>query len=337
MKDEERKIVSGLLENQFHVKEGECLVVSLDMLSDRELADKICVIAEEKGLFAVQLLIPAPDGVGMEVDHQIAGGCMVSALSEADIWIELNKKWIFGSKTYGKIMDRNPKLRHMNLTGASMELVEHCIGSIGNPGFVLFGKELAAMIKNAGSVRMLSKKGMDVSFQNVRGRTVTCELGNADRPGTFMLPGQIGWTPEIESVNGIIVLDGALAPVCGIPKEPVRITIKGGEVVSVEGGEEAKAYGAWLKSFHHPQMFRVSHTGLGINPGAVLSGDLLQDQRVFGSATWAFGSIGSNLVEEPVEAPSHSDCVALDITLYVDGKKVLEDGKVVDEKLRSLL
>ena len=152
-----------------------------------------------------------------------------------------------------------------------------------------------------------------------------------------MLPGQIAWTPDVETVNGTIVFDGALAPVCGIPSVPVKAVIENGKVVDFHGGLEAGQYFDWLKSFNDPQMLRISHTGLGLNPGAELSGDILQDQRVWGSATWAFGSIGANLIPPAgVSGASHSDCVALNISLWMDGEELIRDGRIVQEELAKL-
>ena len=86
-----------------------------------------------------------------------------------------------------------------------------------------------------------------------------------------------------------------------------------------------------------PEMLRISHTGLGLNPGAELSGDILQDQRVWGSATWAFGSIGANLIPPAgVPGASHSDCVALNISLWMDGEELIRDGRIVHEELAKL-
>jgi len=337
MMDNKNILAVNLLKKQFKVKEGESIVITLDTLSDMEAAALIQNAGHEMGLKVLTILMPAPSGVGMEVDGQIAAECLRGALNEADVWIELNKKWILGSKTYLNIMNTNCKLRHMCLTGASMDLLEHCIGSVNYDALIPFGQKLRNMIKNADKMRMTTKKGMDISFHNVKGRIVTCELGCADIPGSFMLPGQIAWTPDIDTVCGTIVFDGALAPVCGVPKESVKIEIENGKVKSVTGGEEAIQYKNWLEGFGHPQMLRISHTGLGMNPGAILSGDIIQDQRVWGSATWAFGSIGSNLVEEAVAAPSHSDCVSLDITLYIDGKIIFKDGKVVDKELSEII
>ncbi|HOT22367.1 MAG TPA: aminopeptidase [Sedimentibacter sp.] len=335
---DKKKMTAGkLLERHFMAKKGEAIVITLDTLSNMEAAELIAEAGHKMGLKVITVNMPAPTGVGMEVDGQIAGECIKGALNQADIWIELNKKWIFGSSTYSNIMGMNRKLRHMCLTGADMLLLENCIGEVNYDVLIPFANRLVDIIKDANTMRMTTKMGMDISFKNVKGRAVTCELGSANVPGSFMLPGQIAWTPDIDTIQGKLVFDGALAPVCGVPKKPVKIEIVNGKVNSVTGGEEAAKYKNWLESFGHPQMLRISHTGLGLNPGAILSGDVIQDQRVWGSATWAFGSIGSNLVEKAVDAPSHSDCVSLGITLYIDGRTIFEDGEVVDSELSEIV
>ncbi len=37
-----------------------------------------------------------------------------------------------------------------------------------------------------------------------------------------MLIGQIGWAPEFETINGVIVADGSINPPCGIVDAPVK-------------------------------------------------------------------------------------------------------------------
>ncbi|MGB2783695.1 MAG: hypothetical protein WBC45_07120 [Atribacterota bacterium] len=117
-----------------------------------------------------------------------------------------------------------------------------------------------------------------------------------DKPGTHLFVGQIGWTPVLQSINGKIVFDGSIAPDIGIIKRPIEMIVKNGRVEGISGGKEAAAYEAWLKSFNHPQMLSVAHTGIGFNPGAAVVGSIIQDQRVLGSTTWGFGSIGAGLL-----------------------------------------
>lgn len=337
MRNELVQIAQKLLRDLYEMKQGELLVITADTLSDAEVVKATEEAAQLLDIQWATLWIQAPGGVAVAADKDIPGDGISALLMRADAWAEYNKMWIYGSSAYNEVMKNNKKLRHMCLTGATGDLLTHCIGDIRYDALQMFGEKLAAKISQARSMRMITAKGMDIRFENKKERPILKELGNAGKPGTNMLPGQIAWTPCIESVNGTLVFDGALAPVCGVPEEPVKITVKDGKAVEVTGGAEAEAYDRWLKSFGHPQMFGISHTGLGINPGAVLSGDILQDQRVWGSVTWAFGSIGGNLVPpDGVAGPSHSDCVALDATLIIDGREFFRHGEVVDEEFTEL-
>lgn len=337
MRDELIQTAQKLLRDLYRMKQGELFVITADTLSDEEVIKATEKAADQLGIKCATLWIKAPGGVAVAADKEIPGEAISALLIQADAWAEYNKMWIYGSATYNLVMKNNRKLRHMCLTGATGEVLAHCIGNIRYDALQQFGTKLADKICHARSMQMITAKGMDITFENLKERPVLKELGDAGKPGTNMLPGQIAWTPNVESVNGTLVFDGALAPVCGVPKEPVKITVKDGTVIEVTGGAEAAAYDEWLRSFEHPQMLGISHTGIGINPGALLSGDILQDQRVWGSVTWAFGSIGGNLVPpNGVTGPSHSDCVALDATLLIDGKEVFCNGKVVDEEFIGL-
>ena len=328
---------NALLKNLYALKEGEVFVVTADEGNDKAVIEAVAEAAKELGAKVLTIYMPTPAGVGMAADAGIASKALFGALSAADAWAEFNTKWIYGGRTYIRVMEANKKLRHMNLTGATTALISNCIGKVDYVRLRKFGLCFAEMIRNGKNFRMTSSAGMNVSFSNMSGRPILCELGEADQAGTHMLPGQIAWTPDTESVNGTIVFDGALAPVCGIPSAPVKVDILNGQVQRFYGAPEAEKYFAWLKSYSDPQMMKISHTGLGVNPGARLSGDILQDQRVWGSATWAVGSIGANLVPpEGVPGASHSDCVALQISLWIDGQEIIQEGTVVHKELSEL-
>ncbi|MBA7590983.1 2,5-dihydroxypyridine 5,6-dioxygenase [subsurface metagenome] len=108
-------------------------------------------------------------------------------------------------------------------------------------------------------------------------------VGYADTPGTHFLAGQIGWAPDFKSINGTIVFDGSLVEMCGILRDPVSLIIKEGEITKVEGGRQAMEFEDWMKSFNHPQMFKLAHATYGFNPGAILTGIGVEDERV-----WSF-------------------------------------------------
>lgn len=152
-----------------------------------------------------------------------------------------------------------------------------------------------------------------------------------------MIAGQIGWTPDLPTLNGTVVLDGSIAPAVGVVKTPVKLYIEQGRIVRLEGGQEAAAFEAWMNGFNHPQMRNIAHAGFGFLPGATLSGDILQDQRVWGSTTWGVGNIGAGLLPPGgVDAPSHSDSVSLNTTVYFDDELVLKKGSFVGGELLQI-
>jgi Leucyl aminopeptidase (aminopeptidase T) len=87
-------------------------------------------------------------------------------------------------------------------------------------------------------------------------------------------------------------------------------------------------------------MFRLAHISLGLNPGARLSGNVLEDERVWGCSEWGIGYISEDLTPGevyPDQAPSHCDGVCLNSTIVVDDREIFVDGNLVDEELCRLL
>jgi leucyl aminopeptidase (aminopeptidase T) len=69
---------------------------------------------------------------------------------------------------------------------------------------------------------------------------------------------------------------------------------------------------------------------VGTNDRARLTGNILEDEKMFGTVHVAFGaSIG---IGGTVSVPIHLDVVILDASLEVDGRPVLDAGRYVLEQ-----
>lgn len=331
------KAARTLVRELFAIKGGETLAITADTETDDRVVAATAREAFAAGAKPLVVWTSTPLGVSKAADASLPVQALGQLLTAADAWAEFNRKWILYSTPYEMAMKGNPKLRHYCLTGVATSSMVRCMGRVDYRSLTGFGDRLAELVRGATHVRMTSKAGEDVSFDNAPGRPILVERGYADTPGTHLMAGQVGWAPALETVTGTIVLDGSLSPGIGVVRTPVRIQVQEGRVVSVEGGQEAAIYNAWLRGFGHPQMLSVAHTGIGFLPGAGLVGDILEDQRIWGSTTWGFGSIGPALIPPSgVPGPSHSDCVSIDTTVELDGRVVIERGRVVDESLREL-
>lgn len=326
-----------LVKDLLQIQKGETVAITADTAADTSVIEAVGRAAAMAGAKPFVVLMPVPAGVSLAADKDIQVEGLSGLLAHADIWIELNVKWLLYSTPFYNAKKANPKLRHMCLTGTTADTLIRCVGNVNYPAMREFTVMLRDKIAHAEKVRMVSPMGDVLSFENVPGRPISCKLGDAGVPGTHLYMGQIGWTPEVESVNGVICLDGSVAPDIGVITTPVKISVEHGCIRSITGGEEAKKYEAWLKSFEHPQMLRVSHAGIGFHPGAEVIGDILLDQRVWGATTWGFGSIGAGMLPpEGVYAPSHSDAVSLHTDIYLDDKPLWMHGTLIDEELKAL-
>jgi len=125
-------------------------------------------------------------------------------------------------------------------------------------------------------------------------------------------------------------------------------------VTGIQGGSEAKIFENWVKNFDDPNMYKLAHYSYGFNPGARLTGKILEDERVFGSIEMGIGSqrprfegtvgsiemgIGSQRprFEGTVgPAKAHTDGIVLNPTIELDGVVIEEKGKYVHPELARI-
>ena len=174
---------------------------------------------------------------------------------------------------------------------------------------------------------------MRLECDNEPGRKYVTADGHVRKGEIKMFPGQISWSPNFDSINGTIVADGTITPPLGAIKDPITFTVEKGYVVKIEGaGTDAKRYEEWMNSFHDRQMRLVAHGSFGFGPNALLNGDIVEDERVWGCTEWGFGNVGPQLVSDipgGIPAATHSDGICLNCSVWVDGVQILDEGRVV--------
>jgi leucyl aminopeptidase (aminopeptidase T) len=259
------------------------------------------------------------------------------ALKKADVWVEFNNKWLLYSTPFERAVFGNDKIRYMNLVGMNVDMIVRVIGRVDTDLLATFMTKITDMTKKAKKMKITTPAGTDLEFENNPTHPMSCDVGKANVPGIHYLSGQIGWTPQLETINGTLVFDGTLEPPCGLLSEPVVLTVEKGRVVKIEGGKQAAQFKSWLESFNDPHMFRLAHVCYGFNPGAKLTGDILEDERIWGATEWGLGyQSAEDCPPDGIPAVSHCDGICLNSSVWLDGKQVLDEGKVVDPELKVL-
>ena len=327
------KIASEL----FKLKTDETFVITADTESDPRAVNAMATAAFEVGAKPMTIWTPSPLGVGKAADPMLPVEALTAALKEADAWVEFNNKYLLYSSPFEVTLRENKKLRYMNLSGMNVDMLVRTIGRVDTQALKNFQDKLASLVKSAKKIRLTSPAGEDVEMEFDPKGPVVNDVGFADTPGPHFLSGQL--TPGYSNaVNGVIVFDGSVVPPVGLVKEPIRLQVRKGRVEKVEGGKDALALDSWLKSFNDSNMFRVAHLSFGSNPGAKLTGNIVEDERVWGSTEWGLGYVGPDLTNDgnPIPAASHTDGISLNTSVWLDETQIFETGKLVHRELAEL-
>jgi leucyl aminopeptidase (aminopeptidase T) len=184
---------------------------------------------------------------------------------------------------------------------------------------------LAARLTRASSSRVKSVAGTDITLSLV-GRSGRSDDGHLQQRGMFgNLPAGEAYLAPLETTgDGTIVFDGSLAGY-GLLSRPLRVTIERGRAVAAEG--EA---GEWLLATldaggEHGRT--LAELGIGTNPSAALSGNVLEDEKVIGTIHLAFG--GNAGIGGDTTAAVHIDGIVLQPTVELDGERILDVGELL--------
>ena len=331
------KAAEIIAKDLFSLKPGETVVVTADTESDPRVVNAFAQAAFTEGAIPMVVWTASPPGPAGMVDNFLPSQALKGALLKADCWVEFNRQYINYSKLMEEVCSKNKKLRYMILPGISVDGLVRLFVTVDQYALRDFVLAVAEKTAKSSKVRITSALGEDIEFENDPDHPMDAETGFITEPGITNLNGQIAWTPNLDSINGILVFDGSLVPQIGILNEPVRVYLEKGVITNVEGGSQATEWWAWLRSFNHPQMLRPAHLCYGFHPAARRTGQLGEDERIWGCTEWGFGAIGSFLVPpHGVYAPSHTDGVTMNSTVWLDGELVMENGKVIDPELKML-
>lgn len=315
-------------------KPGESVVITYDAAVDERVVKAVVNAAYIIDSVPVMIYYPLSGSFYADPPAPVAG-----AIANADVWIEFAYASIMHGAAYRKAVDVNGA-RYINLTGMDTKMMVECIANVDYDKVIELGEYFKDRLERADEVIIKTKNGTDLRAYN-RGRKVRHSGQKATKKGyPVMLCGQTSWCPVENTIEGILVFDGALFPPeeIGELKNDVVIEIEKGRVVNISGeGRDAKTFKSWLESFNDPNMFRLAHYSQGFNPGVKrITGRIVEDERVFGCMEFGIGSQGIAIGGEHWNAASHTDGVVLYPTIILDGETIEQDGIYLDATARTL-
>ncbi len=186
--------------------------------------------------------------------------------------------------------------------------------------------KLKKILEKGKEVRVTAPSGTDISF-SIKGRTSYASKGLFHKKGeSGNLPtGETFLAPVEGTSNGVFVVDGSMAGLGLIKNANIKIEVENGYATKITGGKMASKLKQQLDGVGK-QARNIAEFGIGTNDSAKLSGILLEDEKVMGTIHIALGnnvSMGGS-----VNIPIHLDGIIKKPTVYLDGKMIMENGKL---------
>ena len=216
-------------------------------------------------------------------------------------------------------------VRVATLPGVTEEVMVRCM----NADY----KEIAArtfriceLMRTTKVIRVKAPAGTDITMP-IEGREAHASSGVFRDKGLYgNLPTGEAYLAPIEGLsNGVVVVDGSMASV-GMVDQPIHITVRDGYATDITGGESARRLIALLEP-HGRDGRTVAEFGIGTNDKAILTGVILEDEKVMGTIHIAFGdnkSMGGS-----VRVASHLDGLVKQPTVWFDDRIIMEQGKLL--------
>jgi leucyl aminopeptidase (aminopeptidase T) len=188
-------------------------------------------------------------------------------------------------------------------------------------------ERLAARLRAGTWVRVTSPAGSDITVSRGGRAPRGWYTAIVREPGEISAfpGGEVSFPPLEGTSNGVIVFERVVTDL-GAISDPIRITVREGVAVAIEGGSDAARLLALIDGV--PGARNIAELGIGLNPAARLSDDITESKKRVGTAHFALGDNAGGY-GGVVESPVHLDGMLLDVTITIDDELVVQDDRVL--------
>lgn len=314
--DHLKKAAQIALIDCMNVKKGEKVLIITDEPA-RKIGYALWQEAKELGAQAIFTEIMTPKSNGEEPPEPIA-----ELMKLVDVILIPTSKSL--SHTNSRREASKAGVRIATLPGITEDMMTRTL----NADYKEIAKKsdiLAEIISKASNIRITTEKGTDINLA-VEGRDGHSDTGLNYNPGDFSnLPAGEAYVAPMEGMSeGSIVFDGSMAGVGILKDETINVKVEKGYATDITGGAGAEKLYSIMEPFGK-LAFNLAELGIGTHDKALITGEVLEDEKVIGTVHIAFGDNKS--MGGTVRVASHLDGVIMEPTVNVDGKTIMDKGK----------
>jgi leucyl aminopeptidase (aminopeptidase T) len=173
-------------------------------------------------------------------------------------------------------------------------------------------------------IRLTTDLGTDATFY-IEGRNAMIFAGFATEPHeiTPLPAGEAAISPLEGKTQGRIIFDHSMDGI-GLLSEPIRLTVKDGKAISIEGKREAEDLKKLLSV--DDNALQIAEFAIGTNPKSRMTGNMLEDKMLKGCVHIAVGD--NHSIGGTIHSNVHLDGVVLKPSVEVDGRLIVKNGEL---------
>ena len=191
---------------------------------------------------------------------------------------------------------------------------------------------LIAALENAEKIHITTKEGTDI-FLGVKNRIFSGDVGVKAGEMCNLPCGEVYCAPLETEANGVVVFNASIGDI-GLLKDNLKVFVTAGRITKFESEdiELVKRISELTNVDDDAKV--IGELGIGINPGARITGNMLEDEKSLGTAHIAFGNNADFPGGGKNNSSIHRDYLFYRPTIeviYVDESKkvVMKNGKIV--------
>ncbi len=308
--------VRTVIRDCMSISPGEEVLVVCNPVTE-EIGALMRIEAQGEGADATLAVISERDSAAAEPPDVVA-----AAMAEADVVLAATIQSL--SHTAARKRASEAGVRIGSLPGVTEEMLARLMnGDLEETRRLSWA--VAELMNEASEARITCAHGSDLRL-GLEGRLAIADGGELGTRGAFgNLPCGEGFIAPVEGTGeGTLVVDGTIAGV-GLLDTPVELTVEGGHLTGATGADGEALMR--LLTAHGEEATNVAELGIGTNDEAILTGNILEDEKILGTAHVAFGA--SAAIGGTIQVPVHLDCVVLEPTVELDGRTILSGGELL--------
>lgn len=147
---------------------------------------------------------------------------------------------------------------------------------------------LLKLLQNADKIHITTEEGTDLML-GVKNRPFVGDVGVQQSLECNLPCGEVFCAPLETEADGVVVFNASIGDI-GLLRESLAVHLKKGRITKFESADKTLVDKITALQSIDEDSLVIGELGIGVNPGAVITGNMLEDEKALGTAHLAFGN-----------------------------------------------